>query len=439
EALRFIRANKDRPFYCYLPYTPPHGMFDIPDTDPAWALFKDKPWPEEAKRYAAMVAMVDRQVGELVALLRELGLEENTVFIFSGDNGGADYFPTKEHPRGFHGANVDPRTGVAFRGRKGNLYEGGLRVPFIVRWPGHIQPGRVSHHLGYFPDILPTLAELAGVQPPPDIDGLSIVPELLGQAAAGRPQPQHRYLYWELGQQTAVRSGPWKAIQPRRNAPWELYNLDRDPSESRDLAAEHPDQLARLQAFAREAHEPVREGVFFDRTLHEKDRAAKWGGRSPSARGAAKVHELPRRGLLRANQWRILRASSENTANGRLARHAIDGDPRTHWHTRWSPDLARPPHELVIDLGAPHRITALWYLARQDNGWNGAFKDCEIWLARDPDHFDAPAARATFRKTKEPQRIPLPPTEARYVKLRILSEINGGPWASAAEIGIEGK
>lgn len=438
EALRFIRQHKDQPFYCYLPYTPPHGMFDIPETDPAWALFKDQDWPEEAKRYAAMVAMIDRQVGELVALLKELGLEEQTVFLFSGDNGGADYFPTKEHPRGFFGANVDPRTGIAFRGRKGNLYEGGLRVPMIVRWPGHIQPGRVSDLLCYFPDILPTLAELAGVEPPPDIDGISLVPEWLGEKAAGRPQPRHKYLYWELGQQTAVRVGHWKAIQPRRQAAWELYDLSRDPSESQNLAAEHPELLARMQAYAREAHEPVREGVFFDRTLHEKDRAAKWGGTPPPSSRASRVRQLPRRGLVSSRQWRLVRVSSENTANGRLARLAFDGDPGTHWHTRWSDGLARPPHELVIDLGRTYEVTAVWYLARQDGGWNGTIKDCAIFLSEDPAAFKEPLVKATLKKTKEPQRIPCPPTRGRYLMVRALSEVNGGRWASAAEIGVEG-
>jgi len=439
EALRFIREHRDQPFFCYLPFTPPHGMFDIPETDPAWAMFKDQPWPEEAKRYAAMVAMVDRQVGELLDLLRELGLEERTIFFFSGDNGGADYFASKEHPRGFFGANVNPRNGVEFRGRKGNLYEGGLRVPMIVRWPGHIAPGRVSDFLWYFPDVLPTLAELAGVKPPSDIDGLSIVPELLGAKAAGRPPAVHRYLYWELGGQVAVRAGSWKAIRPGKNKPWELYDLSRDVSEAHNLAAERPERLAELQRYAAEAHEPVREGVFFDRTLHEKDRAAKWGGRPPASAANRPVHRLPKRGLLPSRDWKIYRVSSENTSNSRYARNAIDGDPRTVWHTRWSSGLARPPHELIIDLGAVRQVRAVWYLARQDAGWNGTIRDCEIYLAVEPDQFGPPAARATLKKTKAPQRIECRPAAARYVKLRALSEINGGPWASAAEIGVEGR
>ena len=288
EAVRFIRESRDRPFLAYLPFTPPHGNFDIPDSDPSWALFRDRPWPEPARRYAAMVHLLDRQVGQILALLRELGLEQNTLVLFSGDNGGADYFVSPEFPRGVHGANKDPRTGTEFRGKKGQLYEGGLRVPVVARWPGRIAPGRVSNHLWYFPDILPTIAELCGAPLPPDIDGLSLVPELLGAAAAGRPQAQHRYLYWEFVGQVAVREGNWKAIQPKAGAPWELYDLARDVSERNDLAARHPDVLARLQGHAGQAHTPVVEGTFTSTELHERDRAAKFGGNPPPAKAKAR-------------------------------------------------------------------------------------------------------------------------------------------------------
>ncbi len=170
EAFEFIRTNKTKPFFCYLPITPPHGMYDIPDDDPAWDVYRDAEWmndsnvPQDAKNYAAMVTMVDRNVGQVVALLKELNLEDNTVVFFTGDNGGQDRFKSKEYPRGYFGPNVNPSNGVEFRGGKGNLYEGGLRIPFIVRWPGKIKPGRVSELLFYQPDVLPTLAELTGAQ-----------------------------------------------------------------------------------------------------------------------------------------------------------------------------------------------------------------------------------------------------------------------------------
>ncbi len=276
-ALEFIRAHKDRPFFCYLPITPPHGMYDIPETDPAYELFKDKNWPTEAKNYAAMVKMVDRNVGEVLDLLKALNLEDNTIVFFAGDNGGQDRFRATEHPRGFFGPNVNPRTGVEFRGGKGNLYEGGLRIPSIVRWPDKIKPGRVSDLVWYQPDVLPTLAELTGASPPADIDGISILPEILGQGSLGRKQARHEYLYWEYRTQTAVRMNDWKAIRPKPNADWELYDLSNDISERHNIAANHPQVVTKMIALAREAHEPVRKGAYSDRTLHEKDRWAKWG------------------------------------------------------------------------------------------------------------------------------------------------------------------
>ncbi len=284
EAKKFIRASKDRPFFAYMPFTPPHGLFDIPDSDPAWSLYKDKPWSEDARRYAAMVTMLDRHVGEIFSLLKELNLDDKTLVMFSGDNGGNDYFPTKEQPRGVHSANKNPKTGIEFRGRKSTLYEGGLRVPVIARWPGKILPGRVSDLLWYFPDVLPTIAEVTGAKLPADIDGISILPELIGEAAAGRKQPQHDYLYWEFSGQTAVRMGHWKAIKPKKSTDWELYDLSNDISEVKDLAATNPEILAKLQAYAQAAHTPTVEGTFASKEMHERDRAAKLGDKKLEAK-----------------------------------------------------------------------------------------------------------------------------------------------------------
>jgi arylsulfatase A-like enzyme len=278
-AKKFIRDHHQQPFFCYLPVTPPHGMFDIPDDDPSWQIYKDKDWPKEAKRYAAMVSMVDRQIGEIRKLLDELGVDKNTLIVFTGDNGGQNYFRDKDHPRGFHAPNVNPQTGVEFRGQKGKVYEGGLRIPAIAHMPGRIQAGRISDHLAYFPDLLPTFAELAGATSPSDIDGISFLPELFGSELTGRSQEKHEYLYWELGQQTAVRMENWKAVQPRKDRPWELYDLSTDPSESIDVAADEAEILEKMKAFAEAAHEPVKSGDWGDRTLHERDRAAKWQNR----------------------------------------------------------------------------------------------------------------------------------------------------------------
>jgi arylsulfatase A-like enzyme len=259
ESIKFIRENKDRPFFCYCAWTPPHGRWGMPEDDPSWQLFKDKPWtagsnrPDDAKIYAAMVNMCDRQIGQIFDLLKELKIEDNTIVFVCGDNGTHLYFNNFFKPNG------------PFRGQKGNLYEGGLRIAMIARWPGKIKAGVVSDHLWYFPDCLPTFAELAGVEPPDNIDGISIVPTLLGEKAAGRKQKMHKYLYWEYGKQTAVRMGNFKAIQPAKNKPFELYDLSKDIGEQNDIADKHPDILEKMKAYAKQAHTENVPGGWIDK------------------------------------------------------------------------------------------------------------------------------------------------------------------------------
>jgi arylsulfatase A-like enzyme len=144
----------------------------------------------------------------------------------------------------------------------------------IANWPGQIEAGAVSEHLWFFGDVMPTLAEVAGTSSPGDIDGISVAPTLFGGSEA---QQEHEYLYWELGQKRAVRMGDWKAVRSGKGKAWELYRLDQDVSEAHDLAALEPEVLERLKGFAQAAHTPQVEGVFHDRSLHERDRAAKWG------------------------------------------------------------------------------------------------------------------------------------------------------------------
>lgn len=448
-AVEFIRKNARarRPFFAYLPYTPPHGLFNIPDEDPAWPLYQNKPWPEEARRYAAMVTMLDRQVGEILALLRQLGIDDNTLVFFSGDNGGADYFKSSEHPRGVHSANRHPGTGVEYRGRKGNLYEGGLRIPFIARWPGNIQPGSVTDHLGYFPDILPTVAEVTGATAPPDVDGLSLLPTLIGEKAAGHKQAEHEFLYWEIGVWTAIRQGNWRAVKPGRDRAWELYNLSTDPSESNNLASAEPAVLSRLVTLATKAHEPVHEGTFSRTDRHERDRRAKYGKhddpdveatpggfpRNPAS------NPMPTEGMLPNKGWKIVRFSSENAANQKFAGNAIDGDAYTWWHSRFGHDAAPPPHELVIDLGAERTIRGFVYLGRQDGSWNGATKDVEFYVGSEADQFGSPLVRTTLARSKQPQTIPCDATRGRYVLMRALTEHSGNTFATVSELGVIGE
>lgn len=282
ETKKFIRENKDRPFFCYCPWTAPHGLWGMPEDEPAWQEYKNKPWtagqrtPNDAKVYAAMVAMIDRQIGKIFTLLKELKIDEKTIVFVCGDNGGQDYFkngdPTKPKPAqpifpgGFFGPNTNPVTGKRFRGGKRNLYEGGLRIPMIVRWPGKIKPGQVSDFLWYFPDVMPTLAELADTNPPKQIDGISIVPTMLGEKKAGRKQRKHDYLYWEFRNQVAVRIDNWKGVRPGKNRPFELYNLSKDIEEKMNVANEHPEIVAKMEKVAQQSHSENLKGKWLDRS-----------------------------------------------------------------------------------------------------------------------------------------------------------------------------
>jgi len=252
EALAFIDRHRDRPFFLYLPYTIPHannehhvvgrhGM-EVPDYGP----FAGEDWPEVEKGFAAMVHRMDRDIGRIVARLKEYGIAGDTLVLFSSDNG-----PHKEggHDPAFFDSNGP------LRGIKRDLYEGGIRVPAIAWWPGRIPPGRTSDHVSAFYDFLPTACEVAGVAAPDGIDGISFLPEL-----TGRTQPPHAYLYWEFpsqGGKRAVRAGRWKAVwldtNKKPDAPPELYDLAEDIGETTNVADAHPDVVERLTAYAKEA------------------------------------------------------------------------------------------------------------------------------------------------------------------------------------------
>lgn len=213
--------------------------------------------------------MIDRQIGEIISLLKKLDLDENTVFFLSGDNGGQPYFKTPERPHGFFAPNWNPLTGERFRAGKGSLYEGGLKVPMYARWPGKIKAGSVSDHMFYYPDIMPTLADIARVKSP-ETDGLSILPTLLQKGQ----QQQHKYLYWEYQGQVAVRYGKWKAYNDKKTD-WELYDISKDKEEKNNLASEKREILNQLIPLANEAHEAVRPGEIYDKELALKDRKRK--------------------------------------------------------------------------------------------------------------------------------------------------------------------
>lgn len=245
------RQTSARPFFLYLAFTLPHannekspdGM-EVPDL----GAFARTAWPGPEKGFAAMVARLDRDVGRVLSQLKAAGLDDNTIVILTSDNG--------PHREGGHDADFFNSRG-SLRGYKRDLYEGGIRVPFVVRWPGHIGAGQSSDFVGYLGDVMATLAELAGASPPAHLDSLSFAPTLLGRAAA---QPPHEFLYWEFYEgrsAQAVRFGDWKAVRsPLGTGPIELYDLATDRAEEKDVAAAHPAEVERARAWLDQAHQP---------------------------------------------------------------------------------------------------------------------------------------------------------------------------------------
>ena len=232
-ALNFIRRNQKGPFFLYVPYTVPHSKFEVPDLGP----YSDNDWKEDEKAYAAMITRMDRDVGKILAVLEECGIDENTVVFFCSDNGAANRYDHLFKSSG------------ELRGRKRDLTEGGIRTPMVVRWPEEISAGSVSDRPWTFADFLATAADLAEITVSGPTDGVSVVPTLKGQ-----PQPElnERFLYWEFfekGFQQAARRGDWKMIRSEAAGGLELYDLGVDPGETKNVAGEHPEVI---QAFERD-------------------------------------------------------------------------------------------------------------------------------------------------------------------------------------------
>ncbi|HCO92641.1 MAG TPA: sulfatase, partial [Phycisphaerales bacterium] len=235
-ALDFIRRHKTGPFFLYLPYTIPHARYEIPSTEP----YTDKSWPANAKVHAAMITRMDADFGRIMKLLKELDIDERTLVFFCSDNGAANRWE-----------GIFDSSGP-LRGQKTNLYEGGIRTPMIARWPGRIPAGKKNDAPWYFADVMPTLAELAGVTSPVNIDGISILPTLLGR----RQRTDDRFLYWEFPAgkfQQAVRWRNYKAIRSAPGKVLELYDLSRDIAEKNDIAQETPDVIARIETYLKTA------------------------------------------------------------------------------------------------------------------------------------------------------------------------------------------
>jgi arylsulfatase A len=269
DVLKWVRAKKDQPFFLFYAITLPHSRNEIDDL----GIYADKPWTAQQKAYAAMVTRLDRDVGQLLDLLAELKIEDRTLVMLSGDN-GSSFPPDSAMGKLFEQANN------GLRGYKRGLYEGALRQAAFARWPGVVPGGRVADGPWAFWDFLPTAVELAGAKTPPGYqsDGRSLVSFL-----RGGPAPQRDYFYWELHEQRpiqAVRFGQWKAVKSGPDRPIELYNLETDVGEAKDVAAGHPDLVTRAETLMRAAHTTDRNWPLEARATHRK-------GEAPSTKKSA--------------------------------------------------------------------------------------------------------------------------------------------------------
>jgi arylsulfatase A-like enzyme len=248
-ATNFVRINQKHPFFLYLAYTLPHANNELGARTgngmevPSDAPYSKENWPQPEKNEAAMITRLDTDVGKILERLRVLKLEQDTIIFFASDNG-----PHRE-------GGVDPQffdSSARLRGIKRDLYEGGIRVPMIVRWPGHVKAGSTNDQVWAFWDFLPTAAEIAGVKSPQGLDGLSMLPALIGLKQTN----QHEFLYWEFherGFQQAVRMGDWKAVKLAPDKPLELYDLKTDPGENQNVAEKNPGITAKIETYLKSA------------------------------------------------------------------------------------------------------------------------------------------------------------------------------------------
>jgi arylsulfatase A-like enzyme len=272
KTLSFIKNNKDKKFFLYLPYTAPHVSLQAPDeaVNEYLGQFDEHPYYGDEgyapckyplSTYAAMITYMDKQIGRMMDLLKELDLDENTVVMFSSDNG------TSFNVGGMNADYFNLTRGL--RGRKQDLYEGGIREPFIARWPGKISAGKITTYLSVQFDLMATLAELTGAKAKPN-DGISFLPTLLGK---NKEQKQHDYIYFEFPEKTgqvAVRMGKWKGIKSNmkkdKNALWEIYDMEHDEKEANDVSPQHGELVQQFEAIVKKEHQPshIREWEFVD-------------------------------------------------------------------------------------------------------------------------------------------------------------------------------
>ncbi len=392
RARAFVRESRDKPFFLYLPVTVPHLGLQVPEDSLAEhrGLWPDPPYdgsrgylPQAAPRaaYAAMVTRLDREVSRLLGLLRELGLDERTIVVFTSDNG-----PAHDGAGGSDSAFF--RSAGALRGLKGSLYEGGLRVPAIVRFPGRVARGAVSDRVTGFEDWLPTLLSLAGAPEavPGAIDGVSFAPTLVGQA-----QEPRAFLYREFagyGGQQMVRAGEWKGVRQglataETPPPLELYDLGQDAAETKDVAASHQGVVAELEALLVREHapspvftipaiDPKPESYAAERTAGPL--AALLDAGAAGWASAARVAWGP-------EAYATTFAALWSDAGLALRFDVTDPSP---WHTltaRDAPLFGEEVVELFLDVGATGRAYA-------EIEWNPVNAVIDLWIDRPANRYD---------------------------------------------------
>ncbi len=244
RSLEFVRNNKDNPFFLFLAYTPPHGLHIVPEL----GIYNNKDWDLNHKVWAAMITRMDTEVGKLMALLKDLDIDDNTLIIFASDNGNTQANSIK----GEISNNTFFNNNAPAAGMKGDIRDGAFRVPGIARWKGKIQSGQESDHIWAFWDFLPTVAEIIGVDTPQDTDGISFLPTLIGETA---DQKKHEFLYWEFKEEQAVRMGDWYGYK-NFDGKLEIYDLIKNPEQDKDLSGQFPDIAKKIDEIMISEHTP---------------------------------------------------------------------------------------------------------------------------------------------------------------------------------------
>ena len=417
DALKFVAEDKGKPFFLHLALQQPHADLQVPEE----YLDGVGPFDEKAHKnsfyrsvqkpkstFVGMMKHLDESVGKILNRLRELGLDKNTLVIFSSDNG-------PHYEGGHHPENFD--SNGPLRGGKRDLYEGGIRVPMLAWWPDKIPAGSTSELISAFWDLPVTACEIANCGSLPAADGVSLLPTLTGSGT----QQQHEYLYWEfyeMNGRQAIRMDNWKAVRlnvkDKPNGPLQLFDLSTDIGEQNDVAKQQPEVIRVLTEKMKQAHVPSKFVSFANGSSIPLPIAKRIEGGK----------------LLDRSEWKIS-ASSGQSKKHRGIPKAIDGKPKSLWNA-WGDG----PHWFVIDFGKSVPVTGVRLLPRQDGKANGMIDACEIFLS-DDETFAQPVTTGRLETSLDEQRIAIEKRSARYMKVVVTRDTFGRKMASLAEINVE--